>query len=237
MNDAQKKTPLPVAAEQEGKEDKTVYHTDIVPQEAQSVKQRKSQKKWTDFHTERLKNLSLGDFTIQEIADTMGFNRATISRHLQEMKSNNVPGLPPYEEKRLLGLVNSGWSVQQISRKLGYAESTIQKYIPAAKAQLKEKYGAPPLGDVKQREDRERDERKPAQPEKIVIPAAADSSLLAPGMPLLDVLECQISVITDNYCGTIDSLCADPAGLEIRWHDDTQKGQLIIRVEPKEEQS
>lgn len=63
----------------------------------------------------------------------------------------------------------------------------------------------------------------------------SDSGLLAPGEPLLDVLDNQIAIITDNYCGTIDSLCADSTGLEIRWHDDTQKGQLIIRVEPKEE--
>lgn len=63
----------------------------------------------------------------------------------------------------------------------------------------------------------------------------SDPGLLAPGMPLLEVLDNQIDIITDNYCGTIDSLCADSTGLEIRWHDDTQKGQLIIRVEPKEE--
>ena len=64
----------------------------------------------------------------------------------------------------------------------------------------------------------------------------SDPGLLAPGMPMLDVLEDQIAIITDNYCGTIDSLCADSTGLEIRWHDDTQKGQLIIRVGPIEEE-
>lgn len=63
----------------------------------------------------------------------------------------------------------------------------------------------------------------------------SDPGLLAPGGPLLDVLDNQIDIITDNYCGTIDSLCADSTGLEIRWHDDNQRGQLIIRVEPKEE--
>ena len=51
---------------------------------------------------------------------------------------------------------------------------------------------------------------------------------------MLEVLDNQIDIITDNYCGTIDSLCADSTGLEIRWHDDNQRGQLIIRVEPKE---
>lgn len=70
-----------------------------------------------------------------------------------------------------------------------------------------------------------------------MIPAAADSGLLAPGGPLLDVLDNQIDIITDNYCGTIDSLCADSTGLEIRWHDDNQRGQLIIRVEPIKEGS
>lgn len=63
----------------------------------------------------------------------------------------------------------------------------------------------------------------------------SDPGLLAPGMPMLEVLDNQIDIITDNYCGTIDSLCADPTGLEIRWHDETQRGQLIIRVQPKEE--
>ncbi len=52
----------------------------------------------------------------------------------------------------------------------------------------------------------------------------SDPGLLAPGMPLLEVLDNQIDIITDNYCGTIDSLCAGPTGLEIHWHDDTQKG-------------
>lgn len=141
-------------------------------------------------------------------------------------------------ENRLRGLVNSGWNVKQIARKLGYAESTVKKHIPAAKAKLKEQYGDPPLGDVKQGQDRASDEKKPAPAplEKIVIPAAADSGLLAPGGPLLDVLDNQIDIITDNYCGTIDSLCADSTGLEIRWHDDHQKGQLIIRVEPIKEE-
>lgn len=37
MNNAQKKTPLPVAAEQEGK-DQIVYHTDIVPENHPNVK-------------------------------------------------------------------------------------------------------------------------------------------------------------------------------------------------------
>ncbi len=63
----------------------------------------------------------------------------------------------------------------------------------------------------------------------------SDPGLLAPGMPLLEVLDNQIDIITDNYCGTIDSLCADSTGLEIHWHDDTQKGQLIIRVQPRED--
>ena len=231
----QKKTPLPVAAEQEG--NTSSLATASVPELSQSVKERKHPKRWNDIHTEKLKNLILGDLTIQEIADTMGFSRGTVSRHLQEMKSNDVPSLPPEEEKRLIGLVNSGWNSKQIARKLGYGESTIQKYIPAAKAQLKEKYGAPPLGDIKQGQDRASDEKKPAPAplEKIVIPVAADSGLLAPGMPMLEVLDNQIDIITDNYCGTIDSLCADSAGLEIRWHDDNQRGQLIIRVQPKEE--
>lgn len=189
--EAQKKTPLPVAAEQEGNDKNSLAHTDIVPQPGQSVKGRKDRKPWT-----------------------------------------------PEAEKRLLPLVLSGWNAKQIARKLGYSESTIQKHIPAAKAKLKEQYGAPPLGDVKQGQDRASDEKKPAPAplEKIVIPAAADSGLLAPGGPLLDVLDNQIDIITDNYCGTIDSLCADSTGLEIHWHDNNQKGQLIIRVEPKEEQ-
>lgn len=44
----------------------------------------------------------------------------------------------------------------------------------------------------------------------------SDPGLLAPGIPMLDVLEDQIAIITDNYCGIIDSLCADSTGLEIR---------------------
>lgn len=187
--DAQKKTPLPVAAGQEGKDQNSLSHTDIVPQPGQSVKDRKDRKPWTEE-----------------------------------------------AENRLRGLVNSGWNVKQIARKLGYSESTIQKHIPAAKAKLKEQYGEPPLGNVKQGQDREKDEKKPTPPEKIVIPVAADTGLLAPGMPMLGVLEDQIAVITDNYCGTIDSLCADSTGLEIRWHDDNQRGQLIIRVEPIKEE-
>lgn len=189
MNDAQKKTPLPVAAEQEG--NTSSLADTIVPQPGQSVKDRKDRKPWTED-----------------------------------------------AENRLRGLVNSGWNAKQIAQKLGYAESTIQKHLPAAKAKLKEQYGAPPLGDVKQGQDRASDEKKPAPAplEKIVIPAAADSGLLAPGGPLLDVLDNQIDIITDNYCGTIDSLCADSTGLEIRWHDDHQKGQLIIRVEPIKEE-
>ena len=231
----QKKTPLPVAAEQEG--NTSSLATASVPELSQSVKERKHPKRWNDIHTEKLKNLMLGDHTIQEIADTMGFSKNTIFSHLREIKAKQGNDLTPEEENKLRSLVISGWSVQQIARKLGYAESTIQKYIPAAKAQLKEKYGAPPLGDIKQGQDRASDEKKPAPAplEKIVIPVAADSGLLAPGEPLLDVLENQIDIITDNYCGTIDSLCADSAGLEIRWHDDNQKGQLIIRVQPKEE--
>lgn len=188
--DAQKKTPLPVVAGQEGKDQNSLSHTDIVPQPSQSVKDRKDRKPWTEE-----------------------------------------------AENRLRSLILSGWNTKQIAKKLGYSESTIQKHIPAAKAKLKEQYGAPPLGDVKQGQDRASDEKKPAPAplEKIVIPAAADTGLLAPGMPMLEVLDNQIDIITDNYCGTIDSLCADSTGLEIRWHDDTQKGQLIIRVEPKEE--
>lgn len=188
--EAQKKTPLPVAAEQEGKDQNSLAHTSIVPQPGQSVKERKDRKPWTEE-----------------------------------------------AENRLRLLVLSGWNTKKIARKLGYAESTVKKHIPAAKAKLKEQYGAPPLGDVKQGQDRASDEKKPAPAplEKIVIPAAADPGLLAPGEPLLDVLDNQIDIITDNYCGTIDSLCADPTGLEIRWHDDNQRGQLIIRVEPKEE--
>lgn len=187
--DAQKKTPLPVAAEQEG--NTSSLAAIIVPQSGQSVKERKDRKPWTEE-----------------------------------------------AENRLRLLVLSGWNTKLIARKLGYSESTIQKHIPAAKAKLKEQYGAPPLGDVKRGQDRASDEKKPAPAplEKIVIPAAADTGLLAPGMPLLEVLENQIAVITDNYCGTIDSLCADSTGLEIRWHDDTQKGQLIIRVEPIKEE-
>ena len=188
--EAQKKTPLPVAAEQEGNYKNSLAHTSIVPQPGQSVKERKDRKPWTEE-----------------------------------------------AENRLRLLVLSGWNTKKIAKKLGYSESTIQKHIHAARAKLKEQYGAPPLGDVKQGQDRASDEKKPAPAplEKIVIPAAADSGLLAPGEPLLDVLEDQIAIITDNYCGTIDSLCADSTGLEIRWHDDNQKGQLIIRVEPKEE--
>lgn len=186
--DTQKKTPLPVAAGQEG--NTSSLADTIVPQPGQSVKDRKDRKPWTEE-----------------------------------------------AENRLRLLVVSGWSVQQIARKLGYAESTIQKYIPAAKAQLKEKYGAPPLGDIKQGQDRQRDEKKPAPLEKTVASVTSDPGLLAPGMPMLEVLDNQIDIITDNYCGTIDSLCADSTGLEIRWHDDTQKGQLIIQVEPIKEGS
>lgn len=130
--------------------------------------------------------------------------------------------------------MNSGWNAKQIAKKLGYSESTIQKHIPAAKAKLKETYGEPPLGNVKQALDRDRDEKKPTPPEKTVVSVTSDPGLLAPGMPMLEVLDNQIDIITDNYCGTIDSLCADSTGLEIRWHDDNQRGQLIIRVEPKE---
>ena len=101
--DAQKKTPLPVAAEQEGKDQNSLSHTDIVPQPSQSVKERKDRKPWDEE-----------------------------------------------AENRLRQLVNSGWNAKQIARKLGYSESTIQKHIPAAKAKLKETYGEPPLGNVKQ---------------------------------------------------------------------------------------
>lgn len=188
--DAQKKTPLPVAAGQEG--NTSGLTCSIVPQSGQSVKERKDRKPWDEE-----------------------------------------------AENRLRSLVNSGWSVQQIARKLGYAESTIQKHIPAAKAKLKEQYGDPPLGNVKQGQDREKDEKKPSPaPLEKIHPSVktSDPGLLAPGMPMLEVLDNQIDIITDNYCGTIDSLCADSAGLEIRWHDDTQKGQLIIRVEPIKEE-
>ena len=189
--EAQKKTPLPVVAGQEGKDQNSLSHTDIVPQPGQSVKERKDRKPWTEE-----------------------------------------------AENRLRGLVNSGWNVKQIAKKLGYSESTIQKHIPAARAKLKEQYGDPPLGNVKQGQDREKDEKKPSPaPLEKIHPRdkVSDPGLLAPGMPMLEVLDNQIDIITDNYCGTIDSLCADSTGLEIRWHDDTQKGQLIIRVEPKEE--
>lgn len=184
--DAQKKTPLPVAAGQEG--NTSGLTCSIVPQSGQSVKERKDRKPWDEE-----------------------------------------------AENRLRSLVNSGWNAKQIAKKLGYSESTIQKHIPAAKAKLKETYGEPPLGNVKQSLDRDRDEKKPTPPEKTVVSVTSDPGLLAPGMPMLEVLDNQIDIITDNYCGTIDSLCADSTGLEIRWHDDTQKGQLIIRVEPKEE--
>lgn len=184
----QKKTPLPVAAEQEG--NTSSLADTIVPQPGQSVKERKDRKPWDEE-----------------------------------------------AENRLRQLVLSGWNAKQIAKKLGYSESTIQKHLPAAKAKLKEQYGEPPLGNVKQGQDREKDEKKPAPAplEKTVASVTSDPGLLAPGMPMLDVLEDQIAVITDNYCGTIDSLCADSTGLEIRWHDDNQRGQLIIRVEPKEE--
>lgn len=138
--EAQKKTPLPVAAEQEGQDQNSLSHTDIVPQPGQSVKERKDRKPWTEE-----------------------------------------------TEKRLLPLVLSGWSTKQIAKKLGYAESTIQKHIPAAKAKLKEQYGDPPLGNIKQALDRERDEKKPAPLEKLVIPVTADSGLLAPGKPLMAI--------------------------------------------------
>ena len=190
--DAQKKTPLPVAAGQEGKDQNSLVHTSIVPQLGQSGKDRKDRKPWTEE-----------------------------------------------AENRLRGLVNSGWNVKQIARKLGYAESTVKKHIPAAKAKLKETYGEPPLGNRKQALDRERDEKKPSPaPLEKIHPSdkVSDPGLLAPGMRLLDVLDNQIDIITDNYCGTIDSLCADSTGLEIRWHDDHQKGQLIIRVEPIKEE-
>lgn len=187
--EAQKKTPLPVAAEQEGNDKNSLAHTSIVPQPGQSVKERKDRKPWTEE-----------------------------------------------TEKRLLPLVLSGWNTKQIAKKMGYSESTIQKHLPAAKAKLKEQYGEPPFGNIKQALDRERDEKKPAPLEKTVASVTSDPGLLAPGMPMLDVLEDQIAIITDNYCGTIDSLCADSTGLEIRWHDDTQKGQLIIRVGPIEEE-
>lgn len=184
----QKKTPLPVAAEQEG--NTSSLADTIVPQPGQSVKERKDRKPWDEE-----------------------------------------------AENRLRHLVLSGWNAKQIAKKLGYSESTIQKHLPAAKAKLKEQYGEPPLGNVKQGQDREKDEKKPAPAplEKTVASVTSDPGLLAPGMPMLDVLEDQIAVITDNYCGTIDSLCADSNGLEIHWHDNNQKGQLIIRVEPKEE--
>lgn len=187
--DAQKKTPLPVAAEQEG--DTSSLAPNIVNQPSQSVKERKDRKPWTEE-----------------------------------------------AENRLQLLVLSGWNTKQIAKKLGYGESTIQKHLPAAKAKLKETYGEPPLGNLKQALDRERDEKKPSTaPLEKIHPnvKVSDPGLLAPGMPMLEVLDNQIDIITDNYCGTIDSLCADPTGLEIRWHDDNQRGQLIIRVEPKEE--
>lgn len=229
MNDAQKKTPLPVAAEQEG--NTSSLATASVPELSQSVKERKHPKRWNDIHTEKLKNLSLGDFTIQEIADTMGFSRATISRHLQEMKSNDVPVLLPEEKNKLRSLVVSGWSVQQIARKLGYAESTIQKYIPAAKAQLKEKCGAPPLGDVKQREDRERDEKKPAQPEKIVIPVAADFGLLAPGKPLMKTFDALKAMATYHLCCDIQDCCADRQGVLMTLLNEGETYTLELKKE------
>ena len=188
--DAQKKTPLPVAAEQEG--NTSSLADTIVPQPGQSVKERKDRKPWDEE-----------------------------------------------AENRLRQLVLSGWNAKQIARKLGYSESTIQKHIPAAKAKLKEQYGEPPLGNLKQALDREKDEKKPSPaPLEKIHPSdkVSDPGLLAPGIPMLDVLEDQIAVITDNYCGTIDSLCADSTGLEIRWHDDNQRGQLIIRVEPIKEE-
>lgn len=190
--EAQKKTPLPVAAEQEGKDQNSLAHTSIVPQPSQSVKERKDRKPWDEE-----------------------------------------------AENRLRQLVNSGWNAKQIARKLGYSESTIQKHIPAAKAKLKEQYGEPPLGNLKQALDRERDEKKPSTaPLEKIHPnvKVSDPGLLASGMPMLEVLDNQIDIITDNYCGTIDSLCADSTGLEIRWHDDNQRGQLIIRVEPIKEE-
>ena len=191
--DAQKKTPLPVAAEQEGQDQNSLSHIDIVPQPSQSVKDRKDRKPWTEE-----------------------------------------------AENRLRSLILSGWNTKQIAKKLGYSESTIQKHIPTVRAKLKEQYGDPPLGNVKQGQDREKDEKKPSPaPLEKIHPSdkVSDPGLLAPGMPMLEVLDNQIDIITDNYCGTIDSLCADSTGLEIRWHDDTQKGQLIIQVEPIKEGS
>lgn len=229
MNDAQKKTPLPVAAEQEG--NTSSLATASVPELSQSVKQRKSQKKWTDFHTEKLKNLSLGDFTIQEIADTMGFSRATISRHLQEMKSNDVPVLLPEEKNKLRSLVVIGWSVRQIARKLGRSENAVKKYIPEIEAQLKEKYGAPPLGDVKQREDRERDEKKPAQPEKIVIPVAADFGLLAPGKPLMKTFDALKAMVTYHLCCDIQDCCADRQGVLMTLLNEGETYTLELKKE------
>ena len=190
--DAQKKTPLPVAAEQEGQDQNSLSHTNIVPQPSQSVKERKYRKPWDEE-----------------------------------------------AENRLRQLVLSGQNAKQIAKKLGYGESTIQKHLPAAKAKLKETYGEPPLGNRKQALDRERDEKKPSPaPLEKIHPnnKVSDPGLLAPGMPMLEVLDNQIDIITDNYCGTIDSLCADSTGLEIRWHDDNQRGQLIIRVEPIKEE-
>ena len=190
MEAQKKRPPLPVSAGQEGQDQNSLSHIDIVPQPSQSVKDRKDRKPWTEE-----------------------------------------------AENRLRSLVNSGWNAKQIAKKLGYSESTIQKHIPAARAKLKEQYDEPPLGNIKQALDRERDEKKPAPLEKTVASVTSDPGLLAPGMPMLEVLDNQIDIITDNYCGTIDSLCADSTGLEIRWHDDNQRGQLIIRVEPIKEGS
>ena len=166
MNDAQKKTPLPVAAGQEG--NTSSLADTIVPQPSQSVKERKDRKPWDEE-----------------------------------------------AENRLRLLVNSGWNAKQIARKLGYSESTIQKHIPAAKAKLKEQYGEPPLGNLKQALDRERDEKKPstAPLEKIVVPVAADSGLLAPGKPLMKTFDTLKEMVTYSLCCDIQDCCADQQGV------------------------
>lgn len=161
--EAQKKTPLPAAAEQEGKGKNSLSHTDIVPQTAPSVKDRKDRKPWT---TEA--------------------------------------------EARLRGLVNSGWSAKQIARKLGYSESTIQKHIPAAKAKLKELYGEPPLGDIKQALDRERDEKKPAL---ATVVNCTDTGLLAPGKPLMKTFDTLKAMVTYSLCCDIQDFCANQQGV------------------------
>lgn len=184
--EAQKKTPLPVVAGQEGKDQNSLSHTDIVPQPSQSVKERKDRKPWTEE-----------------------------------------------AENRLRGLVNSGWNAKQIAKKLGYAESTVKKHIPAAKAKLKEQYGDPPLGDIKQALDRERDEKKlsPAPLEKIVIPVAADSGLLAPGKPLMKTFDTLKAMVTYSLGCDIQDCCADRQGVLMTLLKDGEPYTLELKKE------